>query len=123
MIVASTTALYASVTECPKLDTKNTSKEQLEYAEGLLTRLDTFSDMKKIYLDVLKKYNNTDIPELYVNSDELKILGTTEIWATLLALDVLDDKENYKKVLNTIDSNNPKWCELSSYEKQLKAVK
>lgn len=123
MIVASTTALYASVTECPKLDTKNTSKEQLEYAEGLLTGLDTFSDMKKIYLDVLKKYNNTDIPELYVNSDELKILGTTEIWATLLALDVLDDKENYKKVLNTIDSNNPKWCELSSYEKQLKAVK
>ncbi len=123
MIVASTTALYASVTECPKLDTKNTSKEQLEMAEGFLQGLDTFSDMKNIYLDILKKYNNTNEPELFVNADDLKELSSTAIWATLTALDVLDDHIHYKRVINSIDAKNSNWCDLSSYENQLKVDK
>lgn len=123
LIVVSATLLYAKATECPKLDTKITTNEQLEMAEAFLLGLDTFSNMKDIYLDVLKKYNNTSEPELFVNADDLKELSSTAIWGTLTALDVLDDHIHYEKVINSIDAKNSNWCDLSSYENQLKVEK
>ena len=123
LIVVSATLLYAKATECPKLDTKITTNEQLEMAEAFLLGLDTFSNMKDIYLDVLSKYNNTKEPKYFVNIDDLKELNSTEIWATLTALDVLDDHIHYEKVINSIDANNNNWCQLKSYEKQLKVDK
>lgn len=84
LIVVSATLLYAKATEYPKLDTKITTNEQLEMAEAFLLGLDTFSNMKDIYLD---------------------------------------DHIHYEKVINSIDAKNSNWCDLSSYENQLKVEK
>ena len=105
-----TITLFAN-DSCPKLDIENITQDEIISAQGFMIGLEQVSpNMKSIYLDVLKAYNKTNETEKYVNSDGLKQLSVTKIWGFLTATDTLGNTLDYKKALDSIDSNNPNWC-------------
>lgn len=107
---------------CPDLSVK-TSKEKKEFAEGMLSGLEHIPTIKSVYIDVLKKYNNTNNYQDYVTIEGLKDLGVTEIWGTLLASKYENNSKLYESVLNTINSKNLVWCKSSAYSEVLKDYK
>ncbi|WP_418181385.1 hypothetical protein ACNSOL_11840 (plasmid) [Aliarcobacter lanthieri] len=105
---------------CPVLNIENTTQEQFDMAKGIKEGLQfTDSTLSTIYMDTLKQYNKTDNVEKYISKDSLKQFSVTLIWGTLVGLKYssgeLADKV-YDEVLNTIDANNPNWCEPESYK-------
>lgn len=109
-------ALFTTITllandNCPKLDIENITQDEIISAQSFLIGIEQLSpNMKSIYLDVLKAYNKTDEPAKYINSEGLKQLSVTKIWGFLIATDTLVNTVDYKKALDSIDSNNPNWC-------------
>ncbi|MDN5062069.1 hypothetical protein O8C86_09495 [Aliarcobacter butzleri] len=118
---------------CPMLNIENTTKEQFDEAKGLIEGLQvTIPDIVTIYIDTLKHYNkvdNVDNVDKYISIDGIREFSVTPIYGTLVALNYFATptasttkesvkmyQESYKDVLNTIDANNPNWCELESYK-------
>ncbi|WP_323595857.1 hypothetical protein [Aliarcobacter butzleri] len=115
---------------CPMLNIENTTKEQFDEAKGLIEGLQvTIPDIVTIYIDTLKHYNKVDNVDKYISIDGIREFSVTPIYGTLVALNYFATptasttkesvkmyQESYKDVLNTIDANNPNWCELESYK-------
>ncbi|MEV9477494.1 hypothetical protein ACOTVS_09805 [Aliarcobacter butzleri] len=111
---------------CPVLNIENTTKEQKELAKGISINLQNASKgLFVLYEDILKHYNNTNDVEKYINEKSLIELGSSQIWGALAASYYLSEKDEnmkslYNNILDTIDANNPNWCNQESYEKTLR---
>ncbi|MFX4240274.1 hypothetical protein ACOL3H_07210 [Aliarcobacter butzleri] len=120
---------------CPVLNIENTTKEQFDEAKGLIESLRfTIPTVETVYVDILKHYNKVDNVDKYITKDGLtNLANNTTIFATLIAMNHLSApftfngnattyelitkyQGAYKEILNTIDANNPNWCELESYK-------
>ena len=120
---------------CPVLNVENTTQEQFDEAKGLIISLQsTVPSVATVYTDILKHYNNVDNVDKYISKNTFIDVGSnTAIYLTLISMKNLSSpldtlvsagtdeeiamyKKAYEEVLNTIDANNPNWCELESYK-------
>ena len=120
---------------CPVLNVENTTQEQFDEAKSLIIGLQsTVPSVATVYTDILKHYNNVDNVDKYISKNTFIDVGSnTAIYLTLISMKNLSSpldtlvsagtdeeiamyKKAYEEVLNTIDANNPNWCELESYK-------
>ncbi|MFY4796818.1 hypothetical protein ACOTVS_09865 [Aliarcobacter butzleri] len=111
---------------CPILNIEVQFDEEKEIKEAFQS---TIPNLATIYLDILKQYNKANNIDKYISKDGLIEVSTTSIYSTLVTFNYFATSEinnteesvkmyekAYKEVLNTIDANNPNWCELESYK-------
>lgn len=104
--------IYADV-DCPKLDQENSNGK---LSEQILKELDSLDWAKRIYVDILQKYNGTADIKKFVSEDSLAHVSATPIWGTLIGLNYVKNTAAYEDVINTIDPDNSDWCKQSSYK-------
>lgn len=104
--------IYADI-DCPKLDLENSTGKS---SELILKELDSLEWAKKIYVDILQKYNSTADIKRFVSEDNLAHISATPIWGTLIGLNYVKNTTVYEDVINTIDPDNSDWCKQLSYK-------
>lgn len=102
--------------DCPKLDQENSEGKS---SEQILKELDSLDFAKRIYVDILQKYNGTEDIKRFVSEDSLAHVAATPIWGTLIGLDYVKNTAIYENVINTIDADNTDWCKQLSYKNLL----
>lgn len=113
--------LFANIEEdCPRMDIKNITVEQIKESKEILLELDKNRVRKEIYLDILKAYNRTNYIERYINKETLNKATEIEIWALLNAYKYLDKEKEYRASINSINANNPEWCKITTSQKNEK---
>lgn len=95
--------------ECPNLSKKNQTIEDIETGKRIEKDLDEYlPNLKPIYIEVLKKYNETENPEKFINIESLGLLTAKNIWPELIK-----NAENgieYRNIIKDIKKDNHNWC-------------
>lgn len=109
-----TNVLFANIEEdCPRMDIKNITVEQIKESKEILLGLDKNRVIKEVYFDILKAYNRTNYIESYINKETLNKAAETEIWGLLNAYKYLGKEKEYRASINSINANEPKWCKIT----------
>lgn len=109
-----TNVLFANIEDdCPRMDIKNITVEQIKESKDILHWLDKHRVTKEVYLDILKAYNRTNYIERYINKETLNKAAELEIWGLLNAYKYLDKEKEYRASINSINANNPEWCKIN----------
>jgi hypothetical protein len=113
-VVLLTNVLFANIEDdCPRMDIKNITVEQIKESKDILHWLDKHRVTKEVYLDILKAYNRTNYIERYINKETLNKAAELEIWGLLNAYKYLDKEKEYRASINSINANNPEWCKIN----------
>lgn len=113
-VVLLTNVLFANIEDdCPRMDIKNITVEQIKESKDILHWLDKHRVTKEVYLDILKAYNRTNYIERYINKETLNKVAELEIWGLLNAYKYLDKEKEYRASINSINANNPEWCKIN----------
>ena len=71
-VVLLTNVIFANIEDdCPRMDIKNITVEQIKESKDILHWLDKHRVTKEVYLDILKAYNRTNYIERYINKETL----------------------------------------------------
>ena len=113
-VVLLTNVIFANIEDdCPRMDIKNITVEQIKESKDILHWLDKHRVTKEVYLDILKAYNRTNYIERYINKETLNKVAELEIWGLLNAYKYLDKEKEYRASINSINANNPEWCKIN----------
>ena len=113
-VVLLTNVIFANIEDdCPRMDIKNITVEQIKESKDILHWLDKHRVTKEVYLDILKAYNRTNYIERYINKETLNKAAELEIWGLLNAYKYLDKEKEYRASINSINANNPEWCKIN----------